>query len=98
MDSVSAKVTMTYGGISASGLIKFDVDGDMVSFEAKRYYDRKEGATLEDWFIQVDPDGYREFQGVRIPARSSVTWKFKEGDFTWFRLEITGIKYNEPTD
>ena len=98
MDSVSAKVTMTYGGISTSGLIRFDVHGDMVSFEAKRYYDRKEGATLEDWFIQVDPDGYREFQGVRIPARSSVTWKFKEGDFTWFRLEITGIKYNEPTD
>ncbi|MDP4227768.1 MAG: hypothetical protein Q8910_15505 [Bacteroidota bacterium] len=66
----------------------------MVSFEAKRYYDRKGGATLEDWFIQIEKNAYREFEGVRIPARSTVTWKLKEGDFTWFKVDIRDIKYN----
>jgi len=95
VDSLTAKVTMTYGGIEASGICRYTQEGDMVSFEARRYYDRKEGATLEDWFIEVDPDGYREFAGIRIPAKSSVTWKLKEGDLRWLELEITEVKYNE---
>ncbi|MBK6904064.1 MAG: hypothetical protein IPH04_15020 [Saprospirales bacterium] len=84
---------MTLGGISASGIFRFDANGDPLSFEAKRYYDRKEGATLEDWFVQVDPEGYREFEGIRIPAKSTVSWKLKEGDFSWFRVEVTEVEY-----
>ena len=93
LDSSSAKATMTLGGISASGIFRFDANGDPQSFEAKRYYDRKEGATLEDWFVQIDPEGYKEFEGIRIPAKSTVSWKLKEGDFSWFRVEITEIEY-----
>ncbi|MFQ6109445.1 MAG: DUF6544 family protein [Candidatus Aminicenantales bacterium] len=63
------------------GLFKFDENGDVVSFEAKRYYDRKSGATLEGWFVQIDPESYKEFEGIRIPTRSSVTWKLKERAF-----------------
>lgn len=95
IDSTTAKATMTYGGITASGLFKFDANGDVINFEAKRYYDRKGGATLEDWFIQVEPNSYKEFEGVRVPTRSAVTWKLKEGDFTWYKLEITDIHYNQ---
>lgn len=98
IDSTTAKATMTYGGITASGLFKFDANGDVVSFEAKRYYNRKGGATLEDWFIQIEPNSYKEFEGVRIPAMSAVTWKLKEGDFTWYKLEITDIHYNPIKD
>ena len=94
IDSLTARVTMTYGGIEASGICRYTQEGDMVSFEAKRFYDRKGGATLEDWFIQIEPDGYREFEGIRIPAKSSVTWKLKEGDLRWLELEITEVKYN----
>jgi hypothetical protein len=98
IDSTTAKATMTYGGITASGLFKFDANGDVINFEAERYYDRKGGATLEDWFIQIEPNGYKEFEGVRIPARSAVTWKLKEGDFTWYKLEIADIYYNQIKD
>lgn len=94
INSTTAKVTMTYGGITASGFFKFDVNGDMVSFEAKRYYDRKGGATLENWFIQIEPNSYKEFEGVRIPTKPAVTWKLKEGDFIWYRVEIADIQYN----
>lgn len=94
IDLTKAKATMTYGGITALAMFKFDANGDVVSFEAKRYYDRKGGATLEDWFIQIDQNSYKEFEGIRIPARSAVIWKLKEGDFTWYRLEIADIHYN----
>ena len=95
VDSLNAKVLMTYGGISDSALIRFDNNGDMVSLETRRYYDRKNGATLEDWLIQVEPGGYREFEGIRIPAISTVTWKLKEGDYTWLKLELTEVNYNK---
>lgn len=89
-----AKATMNYGGVEASGIFTFAENGDVVSFETKRYYDRKEGATLETWFISIRENGYKEFSGIRIPAKSSVTWKLKDGDFTWFNLEIVEVKYN----
>ena len=43
MDSTTARATMSYGGITASGIFKFDENGAFVSFEADRYYYRKEG-------------------------------------------------------
>ncbi len=96
VDSASAKATMRYGGIEASAVFTFTPDGDIKSIEAMRYYDRKSGPTLEKWHISIDPNGYREFEGLRIPAISNVAWLLKAGDFTWYKLEITGIRYNEP--
>ena len=98
VDSTTARATMNYGGVTASGCFRFDANGDVVSFEAKRYYDRKGGATLEDWLIQIEQNGYKDFEGVRIPFKSSVTWKLGERDFTWFKLEITDIHYNNVKD
>jgi hypothetical protein len=95
IDAHSAKATMTYGGIEAAGIFRFSEQGDVESFEAQRYYTRKEGATLEKWVVTVDKNDFKEFEGIRIPARSVVTWKLKSGDFTWFTLEITRAAYNQ---
>jgi hypothetical protein len=92
LDSLTAQATMTNGGITAAGIFRFNADGDMASFEAKRYYDRKEGATLEDWLVVNK--GWRDFDGVRVPYKSEITWKLKDGDFTWLKLEIKEIDYN----
>ncbi|MBD0255013.1 MAG: hypothetical protein ICV83_04775 [Cytophagales bacterium] len=94
IDPSRALATMRYGGISASGVFTFNQAGDVISFSARRYYDRKEGATLEDWLVRVDPESYRVFDGIRVPTRSTVTWQLKEGDFTWYTLQITGVVYN----
>jgi hypothetical protein len=93
IDNHHARATMSYGGITASGTFGFSAEGDVESFEALRYYDRKEGATLEPWQIQIEPGAYREFEGVRIPVRTTVTWQLKDGPFTWFRLEILEANY-----
>ena len=96
IDSLTAKATMSYKGKTASGIFKFDKDGDFLSFEANRYYYRKEGSTLERWVITSK--GYGEFEGIRVPVNISVTWKFKTGDFTWYQVEITNIEYNKRVD
>ena len=93
VDSTSARATMSYGGITASGLFTFTAEGDFDSFEAQRYYYRKEGSTLEPWLVRVEKDGYQEFDGMRLPARCTVTWRFKEGEFTWYRLQIEQVTY-----
>jgi hypothetical protein len=94
IDSLNARARMSFGGVTASGIFRFSSEGDVLSFEARRYYDRKEGATLETWHVGTDENGYKSFDGIRIPARSMVTWKLKTGDFTWYLVEITDLEYN----
>ena len=91
--TTTARATMSYGGITASGLFRFNEEGEVKSFEANRYYDRKEGATLEPWLIRIDEQSYRLFEGIRVPTRAEVTWKLAGGDFTWFELEVADLTY-----
>lgn len=93
LNAHSAKATMRYGEMEGSGIFNFDANGDLLSFDALRYYDKKNGATLEKWHIENHPDSFKTFEGIRIPTRSSVTWQLPDGDFTWFELEVSGLEY-----
>jgi hypothetical protein len=95
VDDHRAMATMHWGDITASGVFGFTPEGDMESFSAMRFYDRKEGATLEPWLIKVVPGAYKEFDGVRIPVRSTVTWQLREGELTWYQVQIEDVKYDE---
>ncbi|MEZ4964698.1 MAG: DUF6544 family protein [Saprospiraceae bacterium] len=95
VDSVSAKAVMHYGGVEASGVFRFSPEGDLLAFDAMRYYDRKGGATLEKWHIANMQDSYRSFDGVRVSTRSEVSWLLEAGDFVWFKLEVSDIQYDE---
>ncbi len=92
VDSLSARATMSYEGVTASGVFHFNGEGDMVSFSAKRYREADGKYSLDEW--SVTTTGYKEFGGVRIPGAHDVTWKLSSGDFTWFRLEIVDVTYN----
>ncbi|MDX1639018.1 MAG: DUF6544 family protein [Balneolaceae bacterium] len=94
LDARSARATMRYRGISASGLFEFNDNGDPVRFEAERYYTRPDGATLETWVVHIDENSYRLFNGIRVPTRARVSWKLEEGDFTWYELEISNLVFN----
>jgi hypothetical protein len=93
IDSLNAKVFMSYGNISASALFHFTEEGDILSFEAERYYQREETSTLEKWLVTVDGNSFKEFQGIRVPFKYNITWKLETGDFHWLKLEVTDIKY-----
>lgn len=95
VDELTARATITYAGISASALFRFNEEGDFISLTAKRYYSAKGRTTLEDWLVETEPGACQIFEGIRIPDRLQVTWLLKSGRFTWFLLKVTDIKYHE---
>jgi hypothetical protein len=95
IDSLSARATMAYGSVTASGIYRFNESGDVVNFEAQRYGEFNGKFSLETWSIATT--GWKTFEGIRIAASSEVTWKLKSGDFTWLRLELTDVQYNKLT-
>lgn len=96
IDAGAAKATMTCGGISASGIFHFTPNGDPSYFEAMRYYDRgKQKATLEKWVPVNVPGAMKQVNGIRIPYKGEVTWELNDGYFTWLKLEVQKVQYNE---
>ncbi|MBS4539432.1 hypothetical protein GOQ27_13230 [Clostridium sp. D2Q-11] len=94
IDDYNAKVTMTYGDITASGIFTFNDKGEVVNFEAERYGEFDGEMTLETWSIPVRE--YKEFEGIKIPTKGEVNWKLDTGDFNWFNFEVTEVEYNKP--
>ena len=93
VDRSKVKVIMKDGEVEASGIFSFNKDGKVIGFEAQRYYVNQNEATLENWMIAIDPNSYKEFQGIRIPTKASITWGLAEGDFTWYQVSIIDAKY-----
>ena len=87
-----ARATMTNGNRTVSGTFYFDYEGDIVGFEGKRYGNFNGHFSLETWFVRILE--HKEFNGIRIGNKCEVTWKLKQGDFTWLQLEVTDISYN----
>ncbi len=92
IDSNSARATLTIEGKSVSGVFSFSDQGNIVSFEANRYYGGENDSKLEKWLVKNN--SYKTFNGIIIPNKSSVTWKLKNGDFKWLELEIIDVRYN----
>jgi hypothetical protein len=89
----TAKATFTIGGSAVSGVFEFSDKGEMLSFQAKRYFGTGEDASLKTWFVKTS--GYKDFNGFRIPVACKVVWKLANGDFNWLNLEITQWAYNQ---
>ncbi|MEL7564238.1 MAG: DUF6544 family protein [Dehalobacterium sp.] len=94
IDSNSAKATMSYGGVTASGIFLFNEKYEIISFVAQRYMEINQKYSLETWFPVVKE--YKDFNGYRLPSKAEVIWKLKTGDFKWYQLEIIDIEYNKP--
>ena len=94
IDSHSARATMSYKGVTASGVFTFNEQGEVIRFAAKRYMESGGKYVLENW-SGVSTD-YKDFNGIRIPTKTDVFWNLKTGDFNWYKCEITEIEYNKP--
>jgi len=93
VDSRRARATLLTPGGSVSGIYTFSAEGDLVSFEADRYYGNGPDARLTPW--RVETTDWKAFDGIRLPFKHRVTWRLPEGDFTWLTLEITDIRVND---
>ena len=87
----SAMAKMEYGGIGAEGIFEFNEKGQVVAFSAKRFMENEGEYCLEDWRVVLD--GHENMGGFIVPTRVKVIWELEEGDFEWFRCEVTEIEY-----
>jgi hypothetical protein len=94
IDDTSAKATMTYEGVTASGIFHFHPDGSLKDMVAQRYRLVGKDLVLDTW--ETPAEGEREFNGVTIAARGEAIWKLSTGDEPYGRLEIAEIEYNTP--
>lgn len=92
IDRNNAKVTMTYGEVTASGVFTFNEEGQVVKFEAERYGEFNGESRIETWSIPMRE--YKEFEGIKIPTKGEITWKLETGDFNWFNFEVMDMEYN----
>jgi hypothetical protein len=93
VDPNSARATMTHGGVTASAVFEFNDKGEVVNFVSERYMSVNNHYVLETWSVPLKD--YKEFNGIRIPARGEGVWNLKTGDFSYYQFEITEIEYNK---
>ena len=93
MDSNSAKATMSYKGVTASGVFTFNDKGEILNFVAQRYGDFGGGYRMETWCAEITE--YKEFNGFKVASKGDIIWKLKTGDYHWYHFEVKEIEYNE---
>ena len=84
-----AIATITFGGVTASGIYYFDEEGRITGFEAQRYGDFGGSYRKETWSVKTRD--YKSFNGITIGNVSEVTWRLAEGDFHWLNMEILNV-------
>jgi hypothetical protein len=94
IDANSAEATMSYGGVTASGVFMFNERGEVTNFVAERHMESGGQFALETWSVPMKD--YQEFDGIKIPTKGEVIWKLKTGDFSWYHFEVVAIEYNKP--
>ncbi len=89
----SARATITHRGVSTSADFYFNEEGELVNFRADRYMDDEGQFRMEKWTTPITEYGIME--GIMIPTAGEGVWELESGDFTYIRLRIVDIKYNE---
>lgn len=93
MNELQAIAIFQYQGITVSGIYGFNLMGDVINFQAKRFYSQGKGGRMEDWFVEIDPASYQKFGNIRLPTRAKVSWLLPQGCFTWLKLVISAVNY-----
>jgi len=94
IDSNSARATMSYGGVTASAVFKFNEKNEVIGFACERYMTVNDHYVLENYSVHLKD--YGELNGIRIPIKGEAVWNLKTGDFSYYQVEITEIEYNKP--
>lgn len=96
INDTTAKATMTFKGTTGSGTFFFNTNGDITKFSALRYNGNEADAKKYEWIMNIS--AYKTFEGIKVPAKMTSTWKLDNGDWTWLKLEVKDIKYNNIVD
>jgi hypothetical protein len=94
IDDSHAKATISYYGITASGIFTFNQNGEMLAFIT----DDREATSTDGksekvkWSVVVS--GYMETNGIKKPTVFQAIWHYDDSDFTYFDGKDITIKFD----
>ncbi len=94
IDDTTARASLSHGGTSVSVDVHFDAEGQISHIAAQRYWEEDGNYELKAWWGVGS--NYEERNGFVIPTQAEAIWKLPEGDFSYFRGEVTEIEYDVP--
>ncbi|MCR3922024.1 MAG: hypothetical protein NUK65_05835 [Firmicutes bacterium] len=93
IDDTHVKATISYYGISASGIFTFNESGEMASFTTEdRVATETDGSTQNVSWTAICSD-YKEVDGIKIPTVLQAIWHYDEGDLIYFDSDHFVIEY-----
>ena len=93
IDAHSVQATLREQNVTGSVVLHINEQGQLTHITANRYKEEHGHYLLAPWMAQCDE--YQEVEGMRIPTKFEITWHLASGEFTWFRVKITEIEYNQ---
>ncbi len=92
VDDQTAEATLTDSGVTASLKFRFNETGEIASvFTEGRYREIDGEYSLTPWAGQFRL--YEERSDMRIPVEAEVAWQLPDGDFTYWKAQISSIDY-----
>jgi hypothetical protein len=96
IDDNSARVTLTDHNRTATATMRFDAEGRLTEFVAKRSAMAAGGSQLATWSVPVTE--YGEVEGLRLPVRVKAVWRLADGDLDYIDVRITQLQYEAVPD
>ncbi len=94
IDAHRARVTMRDHDLEVSAVFEFDAEGRVTGMLAQRYQGSGADARLRPW--RATSTAWGRFDGVEVPVAGAVSWVEDDGDFTYYRWELTELASDEP--
>ncbi|MBZ0275486.1 MAG: hypothetical protein K8I60_05050 [Anaerolineae bacterium] len=92
IDDRQARVIMTDGDHTDSGILTIDEDGRLQQYDTIRYMDQDGGTAIKrPWIGRILAE--KAFHGLQIASSIEGVWVLETGEFPYVRLEVTEIEY-----
>jgi len=97
IDANSARSTLTDRGMTVSAVFCFDKEGKITNFIAERGRSTDEGKVVRTkWSTPISE--YKTYaNGLRLPSKGEAIWHLDSGEYSYIRLEITEVEYDNPS-
>lgn len=94
IDNFHAKATISYYGITASGIFTFNENGEMLSFTTDDRMATAIDGTSEKVKWSAVCGGYVETNGIRRPTVLRAIWHYDDGDLVYFDGKDIAIEFD----
>ena len=94
VDRTHAQATISYKGVSASGLFTFDERGELISFTTEDRSVVSADGTIQQVKWSVYFKDYKMNGDIKQPTRLQAVWNYEQGDLVYFDSDSFTIEYD----